>query len=81
MPDEHDRLTWTPEYAQHVTGAFDRRVWDPVLLKHEPQTVFIVCKHCGATHQVVCAQGRPLGHIATFARVHLHTDPLAPATR
>jgi hypothetical protein len=70
-------IEWRPPFASHVKGTYEPRRWDPVLAKHDPQVVDLLCEECRDTHRVVCEQGRPRERIATFARLHLHGDALA----
>jgi hypothetical protein len=44
----------------------------------EAQQVEGVCSVCNTQWKTTCSSGHPRERIATFARVHLHRDPLTP---
>lgn len=67
---------WSPEYAPHVRGRYTERVWDPVLRAHEEQRVEARCEVCGQEWKGWCTSGHVRDKVATFARLHLHRDPL-----
>lgn len=75
-------IDWCPEWAPHVRGRYTERVWDPETKLHDPQTVEVRCTFggCEATWRTTCQSGHVREHIATFARLHLHRDPLAAPT-
>lgn len=68
-------LSYTPQWAPHVTGTFPEKVIDEDG-QHEPQLVRMSCSICNATHQVTCTSGATRQHIQTFAVVHAHRDPM-----
>lgn len=70
------RETWSPSWAPHITGTYDVRTYDPETGVPDEQRVDIRCGSCGSTHRVVCRTGHVREHVATFARVHAHRDPL-----
>lgn len=71
--------TWSPPFAPHVRGRYERRTFDSEAGMPNPQRVAMECTRCGNTWRTVCASGQVRGHIAKFARLHLHRDVLDPA--
>jgi hypothetical protein len=69
---------YSPPWSPHVRGSYEPRVIDRETMIPEPQRVHAVCDECKAEFRTTCASGMVRAHIATFARVHLHRDPLAP---
>lgn len=71
--------SWTPAWAPaHVRGRYTERRWSAEEQAYEEQRVEAECSFvgCGAIFRRTCSSGRVREHIATFARVHLHRDPL-----
>ncbi len=66
--------SYSPRWAPHVVGRYERRAFDPTLHVHEPQRYVVTCAACGAEHRGECASGMVRDHIATFARVHVHAE-------
>lgn len=69
--------TWSPEWAPFVQGQFTKRTFDEDGLPDE-QRIVVSCSSCGATWQRTCTSGLVKNHINTFARLHIHRDPMAP---
>jgi len=67
---------WSPAYAPHVLGRYTVREFDPETGLAEEQQVEATCSRCHATFQRRCASGLVRDHIARFALVHTHRDPL-----
>lgn len=67
---------YRPSWAPHVDGSYTRRVVDEDGLPEE-QRVHARCEKCGAEFRTTCQSGQVRLHVAKFARVHLHADPLA----
>lgn len=70
-----EREQWSPPFALHVVGEYDRRTFDEDGLP-EPQKVVMDCKRCGAHWETMCSTGQVRAHISRFGMVHLHSDPL-----
>jgi len=68
---------YSPPWCLHVEGSYEPRVLDRETMIPEPQRVYAVCRECKAEFRTTCASGQVRAHIAQFARVHLHRDPLA----
>lgn len=68
---------WVPSFAPHVKGRYERREFDPRTKMPVPQTVKMECTVCGTKWATVCSTGQVRTHIARFASLHLHRDPLA----
>ena len=68
--------SWGPQWAKHVEGSYPEREVDPESGAPEPQLIRMTCSICKGTHQVTCTSGAVRQHIGTFARVHLHREPL-----
>ena len=68
---------WTPEHAKHVIGRWTTRTFDDSGMPEE-QRVECVCSWpgCGAVWKGSCSSGRVKEHVARFAHVHLHRNPL-----
>jgi hypothetical protein len=66
---------WTPPFAPHVTGTYERRTFDEDGMPLE-QKVTADCSKCGGHWEGHCSTGQVRTHIARFATVHLHRDPL-----
>lgn len=71
--------TWSPPWAQHVVGKYEPERFDDG--KREPQMVEATCSVCKQTMRRPCDSGRVRAHIATFAQLHLHRDPLSGIPR
>lgn len=70
--------TWvdfSPPWAPHVKGSYTDRTFDEDGLPEE-QKVRATCTVCGTVFQRTCASGQVRTHITTFARLHVHRDPL-----
>ena len=80
MADEISWESWAPDYATHVRGRYHRRRWDESGLPM-PQVIECECTMCKATWTTQCTTVQVRAHIARFANVHLHRDPLAPLPR
>ena len=70
-------LSYSPLYASHVVGRYEKRVLDPETKQPMPQRVVMTCEKCGATRQVECRQGMPRQHVSRFAQLHLHRGSFA----
>lgn len=76
MPDP---VTYSPAFAPHVKGRYTPREYDPVLHRHEPQTVWATCELCDEKYgPAECQSGRVRQHIDQWATNHLHRDPMVP---
>ena len=77
-------LTWkeyAPLYAPHVKGRYTERTYDQENgNKPEPQKVEVHCENCGKRYKAECLQGQPRQHIARFANIHLHRNPMNQGT-
>jgi len=63
------------KWAPHVYASYTERVeGDPM---PEPQRITCKCMLCGAEWRGDCSSGMVHTHIARFAMVHFHHDPLA----
>ena len=69
---------WSPPWAPHVEGSYDDREPDEDGIPQEAR-VEARCRTCGATFRRMCASGLMRNWIATFARAHIHRDPLNDA--
>lgn len=67
--------SYRPSWATHIDGSYTERTVDDDGMP-EPQQVFCKCEVCGHQWQTKCSSGLVRQHISTFARVHLHRDPL-----
>lgn len=68
-------IEWTPSWGgSHVKGRYSERTFDGGL--PEPQRVECHCEKCGARWVAACTSGSVRSHIAKFAAVHAHKDPL-----
>ena len=74
---ENLTLSYSPLYAQHVKGRYEKRVLDPDTKRPAPQRVVMVCEVCRAVREVECRQGMPRQHISRFAQVLLHRGSFA----
>lgn len=70
--------TWSPEWAPHVVGRWNKRTLDPETGEPEPQMVHMACAQCGATYRVRCTSGAVRSWVNRFANVHFHGNPLDP---
>ncbi|GAC1459817.1 MAG: hypothetical protein PVSMB8_15250 [Vulcanimicrobiaceae bacterium] len=70
--------TYTPAWATHVTGKYTERTINADGMPEE-QRIEATCSTCGATWKGGCLTGMVREHIARFAYVHLHRDPLEDA--
>ena len=68
-------VKYTPPFAPHVFGSYTARTLGPDGIPDE-QKVEAYCTTCQTTFKRTCASGMVRKHIATFALVHLHKDPL-----
>ena len=75
------RHQWSPAWAPHVVGYYDDRVIDPKTFIPEEAEVGATCTTCGETFKRMCMSGLMRNWIATFARVHLHRNPLDEVPR
>lgn len=68
-------VEWSPRFAPHVKGKYTERTFD---LDHrpEPQRFEAHCTHCGQKWGGPCMTGAVKSHIARFAAMHLHRDPM-----
>lgn len=75
-------VDWSPEWAPFVLGRYTERVFDEETKMHEAQQVEARCTFsgCETAWRTSCQSGRVRDHIATFAKVHLHRDPLSAPT-
>ena len=73
-------VRYSPAFAPHVEGTYTPREYDPVLARHEPQTVRAKCTRCGEEYgPAECQSGRVRQHIDNWAvGNHLHRDPMIP---
>jgi hypothetical protein len=73
-------VEFSPPWAPHVQGRHTLRVIDVETGRPEAQRYEAKCGKCGAQWgPTTCETGMVRQHIATFARAHLHRDPLAPS--
>ena len=79
MPEAAEEEAWSPDWAQHVVGRWNKRRFDRATGEVEAQIVRMVCNQCGATYQVKCMSGAVRTWVTKFARVHFHGNPLDPA--
>lgn len=70
--------TFSPQWAPHIIGRYNKRVIDPETGESDPQIVRIVCGKCNAAYQVKCTTGAVRAWVNRFATVHYHGDPLDP---
>lgn len=66
---------YSPSFAPHVIGRYT-----PLRMREdglpEEQVVTIICTKCKSYYRVHCASGNVRQHIARFANVHYHGNPL-----
>lgn len=77
MNAEKKKYEFSPKWAQHVDGYYYEREFDPETKQPEETECGAKCRICGATFKKMCLSGMFRTHIANFATVHLHRDPLA----
>jgi hypothetical protein len=77
MEQGRARKEYRPQWAPHVVGTYDVRAYDPETGAPEEQRVDMYCESCCEAHRVVCRTGHVREHVASFARLHQHRDPLA----
>lgn len=70
---------YSPHWAPHVDGSYTERVLDPETGAPEKQWVHARCGICGEEMRRPCDSGRVRMHVANFALLHLHRDPLSLA--
>lgn len=68
--------SYSPNWAPHVTGLFSPAEVDEETGEREPQIVFIACEKCEGTWRTLCHSGAVRQHVLTFAKAHLHRDPM-----
>lgn len=73
--------SWSPPFATHVRGEYERRTFDQETGMPNPQEIRMECTKCGAKWKTMCASGQTRRHIMSFGTVHLHRDPLKPEPR
>ncbi len=73
---EVERQTYSPRWASHVVGTYDVRTFDPETGAPSEQRIDILCRQCGVSHVVFCQTGNVREHVAIFARIHAHRDPM-----
>lgn len=76
-----EEQTYTPEWAKHVIGRFNKRVIDQDSGEVDPQIIRMECGECKQTHRVRCTSGNVTSWVNQFARVHLHADILDPSRK
>lgn len=70
-------IKWTPSWVgSHVGGRYTERTFDAESKMPDPQVIMCTCSKCGAKWRGECLSGNVRSHIAHFATVHAHTDPL-----
>ena len=81
MPKER----WSPEWCKHAVGEYDMpRTFNDDGLP-EPQYIVMHCEHPDCAnkprphYRIPCTSGNVRQHIAKFALVHLHRDPMQGA--
>lgn len=67
-------LSYSPKWAEHVSGNYEPPVFDEDGKKTEGQKWVAKCSKCNATTQGVCETGVVSQHIANFALVHAHKE-------
>jgi len=68
-------IEWSPSWGgSHVKGRYTVRTFDGGM--PEPQRIECSCAKCGARWKGECLTGAVRKHIARFASVHAHVDPL-----
>ncbi len=71
-------IEFRPEWAKHVVGEYSERTADEQGIPEE-QLYRAKCTTCGESYgPLKCSSGLVRQHIARFALLHLHRDPLAP---
>jgi hypothetical protein len=69
------RHEYSPPWAPHIAGYYYEREVDEDGIPLEAE-VGATCGTCGAVFKRMCSSGLMRHWICTFARVHLHRDPL-----
>jgi hypothetical protein len=69
---------YRPRWAPWVVGTFQEPEFDPTRGCYEPLRVDVRCEKCGEATRRTCDSGQPRDHVARFARLHVHRDPLGP---
>jgi len=67
---------YSPPWAEHVLGSYTAREVDPETGAPEKQWVHAKCGKCGEEMRRPCDSGAVRKHVADFARLHLHKEPL-----
>lgn len=70
-----ERFAFVPAWAPHIEGYYFAR---PINEDGQPEEAEVgaKCTVCGESFKKMCLSGLMRQHIAVFARVHLHRDPL-----
>lgn len=75
---EPEWRSYSPHFAPHVKGKYERRRHDAETGMPVPQAIKMECTFpdCGTKWATVCSTGQVRTHITRFAARHLHRDPM-----